>query len=567
MIKATPKHLTLKKIAVSTVLAVSSTSSTAAGISGTDILNLLVAEGILSEEKAKNLVQKVRQRNEMASPDEMNIKSNPGADAIRVTYVPQYMKNEMKASMRSIVNKDIVDRVREDVVRVAREEGWGIKEAPPWVYKMKWSGDARLRFQNDDFASDNAPFGLLNVDNVAGQNPNSLPRNTFSNAQEDRRRYRARFRLNLNAKLAENLDLGMRLVTGNEGNPVSSNQTLGDFSAKWDFNLDLAYLRYKNIANSLSISGGRIKNPWRDNGLIWDSDMTFEGVAVTYYPMRRDESKDEEISYGYEPWDPFITVGVFPIQEVNQFIFPNEQNLSNPNNDKWLYAAQLGTDYKLWSGTKFSIGLGYYHYENLTGVANEQINGDLQNVTTSGFYQRGNSLFNVANPLNPGTEIRLALASEFELASLTMAYDLALTETHFLKFTTDWVKNLAFDKRDIDLRIGSNNGNIADVNERDIGYQFGVSLRNQDPISRDWSVSFLYRYLEGDAILDAFADSDFGLGGTDTKGYIIKASYELFQNSYVSLKWLSADSIDVTPGDSLFDISVDTLQIDLSSKF
>ena len=85
----------------------------------------------------------------------------------------------------------------------------------------------------------------------------------------------------------------------------------------------------------------------------------------------------------------------------------------------------------------------------------------------------------------------------------------------------------------------------------------------------DWNASVAYRYLGSDATLDAFTNSDFGLGGTNNKGFILGGNYALFDNTVLSARWMSANQIDSyapslpTPTK----LSVDTLQVDLAVRF
>lgn len=62
-------------------------------------------------------------------------------------------------------------------------------------------------------------------------------------------------------------------------------------------------------------------------------------------------------------------------------------------------------------------------------------------------------------------------------------------------------------------------------------------------------------------MLDVFKDSDFHLGGTGAKGWIMGGSYGLAANTRLTLRWLSANEIDVPP------LAVDLLQADLNEKF
>ena len=77
----------------------------------------------------------------------------------------------------------------------------------------------------------------------------------------------------------------------------------------------------------------------------------------------------------------------------------------------------------------------------------------------------------------------------------------------------------------------------------------------------DWNVHVGYKYLESDATLDAFVDSDFGLGGTNLKGYFLGTNFALSQNVWASARWMSANAIAGPP------YAVDLFQIDLNAKF
>jgi hypothetical protein len=58
-----------------------------------------------------------------------------------------------------------------------------------------------------------------------------------------------------------------------------------------------------------------------------------------------------------------------------------------------------------------------------------------------------------------------------------------------------------------------------------------------------WSAGLEYRYLQSDAVVDAFTDPDFGLGGTNLKGYIVTGSLGIVDRVAFSLMWTSASAI------------------------
>jgi hypothetical protein len=76
-----------------------------------------------------------------------------------------------------------------------------------------------------------------------------------------------------------------------------------------------------------------------------------------------------------------------------------------------------------------------------------------------------------------------------------------------------------------------------------------------------WTAGIEYRYLESDAVVDAFTDPDFGLGGTNLQGYIATASLGLVERVTLSLLWSSANSI-AGPR-----FQVDELLIDVMARF
>jgi hypothetical protein len=88
----------------------------------------------------------------------------------------------------------------------------------------------------------------------------------------------------------------------------------------------------------------------------------------------------------------------------------------------------------------------------------------------------------------------------------------------------------------------------------------------------DWNAYLGYRYLGSDAVLDAFTSSDFGLGGTNNKGYIVGANIGVARNTWLNARWMSSDQIDsATPAQpstaAKSKFSVDLLQIDLNTRF
>jgi hypothetical protein len=76
-----------------------------------------------------------------------------------------------------------------------------------------------------------------------------------------------------------------------------------------------------------------------------------------------------------------------------------------------------------------------------------------------------------------------------------------------------------------------------------------------------WEGFFFYRYLEADAVVDAFTWSDFALGATNTKGWYAGGSLGLYKNVWIRGRWLTSNEIYGPP------VAIDTLQLDLNVAF
>ena len=94
------------------------------------------------------------------------------------------------------------------------------------------------------------------------------------------------------------------------------------------------------------------------------------------------------------------------------------------------------------------------------------------------------------------------------------------------------------------------------------GYRGELIVGAIDPLKRgEWRANAGYRYLQSDAVLDAFTDSDFHLGGTNSKGYFIGGSYAVRNGLVLGARWLSANEISGPP------LAIDVLQIDIEARF
>lgn len=478
-----------------------------------NLIELLVQQGVLPADKADQMIRAAEAKARATVADAQQAEKN----TVRVQYVPESLR------------KQITEQVREEVVAQAKAERWGdVNAVPEWVDRFKLEGDLRLGYQRDMFANGNAPEVNFQA---AGQN--------IDNTLLTRDRTRLRARLGVTARVTPAIAASLRLATGNTTDPVSTNQTLGNTNNKYNFTLDRAFVRAKSddFLPWLTTSAGRIPNPFFSTDLVWDDDLSFEGVAFHAF----------DTASAAKTWRPFATVGAFPLQDVS----PSASNLAK---SKWLVGAQAGVEWVPSNDMRAKVGMALYNYRNISGVRNT-FGSTLQNDTAPKFRQKGNSVFDIDNDGNPTTNL-FALSSDYRLINVTGALDITLSNPTHLMLTADYVRNIGFNQAKTLARTG------AVLNTQTTGYMLRAALGSPEMLLKDdWQVSLAYRYLGADAVLDAFTDSDFHLGGTNNKGFIVGAQYGLGRNTWLAARWLSSREITGLP------LSINTFQVNLNAKF
>lgn len=525
-----------------------------------NLVDALVAQGVLNREAAAALIKKAEQdaRAEAAKTAPAVAEAAAPADrkVVRVPYVPEFVKEEIRTQVRAELREDVLA----DVATKAKQEHWGTPDAlPAWVNKVKLAGDVRVRHQSDLFgdgnadtlSADNLYLNLRAINNAGGIS--AAGTDAFLNTSTNQHRWRTRLRLGLTAQIADHWSIDTRLATGNMQNPVSVNATMGDYGRRYDIAVDRAFIQY-NRPNELGLpwvtaSFGRMPNPFYSSTLVWDEDLNFDGMAGTFRYHLGDRTLGE---LGTRRRTLSATVGLFPLSQVE---FTTE--------DKWIAGGQLHAIWEFDNQTTVQLGTAFYDYIHEAGKRND-LGSTLTNATAPEFLQKGNLYFNIANDpnLNGGLNDQLfALASDYRLLDINGAIDMAFLAPYHVILSTDVVKNFGFDEDEILRRTGGVTY-LYPIKDRTLGFQVEM-MTGWPQITKwgDWQVGVTYRYLQRDAVLDAFSDSVFHLGGTDAKGYILRASYGLAHNVWLRAQYIATDEIDGPP------LAIDILQFDLNTAF
>jgi hypothetical protein len=527
-----------------------------------NLIRLLVQQGVLKQDQAQALIEQAETEAVQARQVAANSVPVPAANGeVRVQYVP------------TIVREQIRDQVKAEVMAQAKQENWAQPNTfPDWVSRFSLDGDLRLRDESRYYSGSNSneiiDYAKLNSSGPYDVNPNSgLAYPPLLNTRKDRENIlRLRARLGVRAELSPQWTAGIRIGTGSDNNPVSTTQNLGGGFDKKDLWLDQGYLTYKANDN-ISLSGGRIANPFMSTNMLYSNDLNFDGVALKLaQPLSSDLSL-------------FSTIGAFPVEYSSDSATSNGLDKESSDNS-WLYGAQLGAKWAINSNNSLKGAMAYYRFDDIEGQRSNPcyLYEGAPACDTDGrrpaFMQKGNTMMLlrdiVADPQDPTRSPQpqfVGLASEFNLLDLNLVWDTALFDDLKLRSEGNYVRNLAYDEGKMRKRsagqLVSNVDANGDLQSGDTAWMMQFVLGNTLEMEKrgDWSLFAGYKRIEPDALPDGFNDSSFHLGGSNAKGYFVGANYGVDDKVIGTLRWMSASEVYGPP------LDIDVLQLELNTSF
>lgn len=440
-------------LACAASFAAMATPAAAQQVDSNKLLEIMVAKGLVTRAEADAMIAEASTR--PAPQAQAPIQGGVAADGTQtIPYVPQ------------VVRDQITEQVKSQLASQAQAEGWSKPgETPEWTRRIQLYGDVRARFEPRFFDKGNADifpnYSAINAgpaqninDKTAGYVPPA-----FLNTLENRQRTQLRARLGLRAQVSDWISANVRIATGNDRSPVSTNQTLGAFGgAGYEVWLDRASVRLTPV-KGVNVDLGRFGNPFFTTDLLFDPDMGFDGVALTAR-----KPVNERLAF-------FGTVGAFPVFNTD-LNFGSRNAPSAPasgtdtyagirgpykSQDRYLLAAQAGLEFNPSDKVTARLAGAYFHYDNIQG----KLSAPCQyyeivcstDATRPAFQQFGNTLFPIRNvipnPLDPvGSPENqyFGLASKFRVLNVHAAVDFEPSAKFGMRLEGDFVKNLGFDR-------------------------------------------------------------------------------------------------------------------------
>ncbi len=195
---------------------------------------------------------------------------------------------------------------------------------------------------------------------------------------------------------------------------------------------------------------------------------------------------------------------------------------SKKSNTEFSYALQAGFNNTFDSGAKLTAGITYV---------------DLETTSKGSFFGDSDDFFGNSFDANTNTyvydykELELFADFSFQLAGRSASV------------FVDYVTN-------------------QDAGEFDTGFAFGLKVGTAKAAG-GWSLGWMYKDIEADAVFGLLADSDFGGGGTDSKGHVFKGSYALAKNMNANITYF-ANETDTRRG---LDKDFNRLQLDMNFQY
>ena len=196
---------------------------------------------------------------------------------------------------------------------------------PPWLERISLFGDFRLRYEN------------LNTDDFKGKSTDS------------RERWRYRLRVGVRSIVNDDLMVAMRMASGADSDPTSTNETMTNWFSEKSWGIDQAYAKYAPTAlgRALTLWGGKHPNPFVTSNIMWDGDIVPECFTANYVFNKKGA------------FQPFVTMAA---------MFVKESASDNPG-DANLFVPQAGFKFKTgpWGLT---AATSYYNWDNFSKNGN-----------------------------------------------------------------------------------------------------------------------------------------------------------------------------------------------------
>lgn len=347
-------------------------------------------------------------------------------------------------------------------------------------------------------------------------------------------RHRARFRIRAGGEAAfgSRVRVGARLVSGELGNPVSTNEDLGDAFTHKPIGIDWAYVTFRPRGNdAIALTGGKFDVlTFRPRAgilseLLFDDDLSPEGFSERLTLRRAD-------------------AGTLRLAQLNLQQWSARE--AGAEADAWLLGVQGVVALALGERSRLTLGLADWYVAEADALARARNDNERLTVTNSVVLSDGQVISAGVpfdpDPLNP---IR-GFATGFNLVNVSAELVWRAAPNLPVTLFADVAHNTEADVENTALWLGAGLG----------------ALDSTTP----WRISAVWIRTETDAVLSMLNYSELRrAGGTNVEGLMAQAEYRVAPQLVLSVRHHVGSFVNAPLGDP--DRVVHRLQVSASAGF
>ncbi len=420
----------------------------------------------------------------------------------------EQMRTETRAERRAQALKNASDVEKEQKTKAASTSSLKVPEA---LQSMELYGDLRLRYENRiaRAASDAA-------------------------TSEERQRWRYALRVGLRGDVSDDFFYGLRLDTGTYGRSAwvtmaDDNNNNASKSSQSNKTSDavavgLAFIGWKP-ADWVQVIAGRQSNPLFTSSMVWDPDITPEGVSEKFIYKLNDNAT------------LFATAGQYLYTQIGKRTGAwTGASLNSPNpglgssQSAMLYATEVGGAYKFSESTAARAAVNYYKY---------RLTAD-ETVFNSNFQGTGGSVNDLG--LRNLQVVEIPMEVRFPVASLSgavfgeYAWNIDGKNRAALSATPQ------YDGDNKAMMIGLSLASSGVPQTLNQGPTLGSSAKKGT-----WEVRSYYQRVQQFALDPNMTDSDF-FERTNLAGYFVAGAYSPANGIITTLRYGNAKRINTNMG-------------------
>lgn len=334
----------------------------------------------------------------------------------------------------------------------------------PWYERIQFGGDFRSRYEG-----------------------------FYQDGETTRHRGRLRLRLRIDTDINDDTHLQIQIASGDDGTPVSTNQTFTSFFRPKPFNLDRANIAYNpSGASALTLGAGKFGFPVTRTQMTWDDDLNWEG--------------------GYEQvaWDAGDSVGlkVVALQTI--------VNEVSSDQDSYMLAGYAEVDLAL-GNHSLQLSVADYGFGNVDQVAVGRADGPLTSILTNQVERDADGSI-------------VGFVSDFNMVDVIVQVELDTgRERYPFRVLADFVRN---------TRAAS---------DLDTGMWFEAEYGGSRAAG-SYTLGYTYGRIEQDAVLSPFMFSD--IPGSNLQLHMLTVAYVPLPNLTLDLTLHFTKRLEIDPGAS-----------------